>query len=51
LQIIKQIGNGNFGAVYLGEWKGLQVAMKTVKTNPNELLAEAEILAVIMRFN
>jgi len=31
--IKKKIGQGNFGEVYLGVWKGTQVALKTLQKN------------------
>jgi hypothetical protein len=44
---VSKIGCGNSGDVFLGIWKGINVALKTMPSNSNEIVREGEILSVI----
>uniref|UniRef100_A0A8C5I8H2 Tyrosine-protein kinase n=2 Tax=Gouania willdenowi TaxID=441366 RepID=A0A8C5I8H2_GOUWI len=48
LQLIKRLGNGQFGEVWMGTWNGTtKVAVKTLKTgtmSPESFLEEAQIM-------
>ncbi len=47
ITIKRELGGGNFGAVYLGTWKGSDVALKKVTNSGarEDLLREAALLA------
>jgi predicted Ser/Thr protein kinase len=44
--IVKDLGEGNYSQIYLGEWKGTSVALKFCKTidNTEQFLNEAQIM-------
>lgn len=43
---MKDLGEGNYSQIYLGEWKGTSVALKFCKTidNTEQFLNEAQIM-------
>ena len=50
IELIKMLGQGQYGEVYRGTWNGMtEVAVKTLKTkttSPEEFLEEAQIMKV-----
>ena len=40
-----RLGNGNFGEVYKGEWKGSEVALKMLKNSSEDFIKESEMLS------
>lgn len=45
VKVGQKLGNGNFGEVYKGEWKGTEVALKKLKNSSEEFVKESEMLA------
>lgn len=51
IQIGNQIGQGNFGAVYRGKWKGSDVALKKMMDGSADIDGEIQILSQLNHMN
>ncbi len=49
ISVQQDLGQGNFGTVSLGVWKGVQVALKRCKDpNNNEFIQEAQLMMYVL---
>ncbi|XP_063242108.1 tyrosine-protein kinase Src64B isoform X2 [Bacillus rossius redtenbacheri] len=50
LELIRQLGRGNFGEVWYGTWKGTEVAVKTLRPGTMSTQAFLEEAAIMKKF-